>query len=184
VNIAQLPFTAPKATFFSQPITCWPLKYAPISIPPSLLLSQRRLCVLCVSALSFCLRFCSPFVFMVLRIAFPATPAFSSSSALLPGVTPSVIPIAFFARREPPPPLQIHVLQQLAASCSLFALFSAISPFVFKRLQPLFAKHRGWVPLSRRSAVSDTQSLKPSRLLLRHVDTRYILGASLTTRFL
>src|SRR5436309_2556798 len=37
-------------------------------------------------------RFCSPFVFMVLRIAFPAKPFVSHISALPPGCTPTIHP--------------------------------------------------------------------------------------------
>lgn len=32
----------------------------------------------------------------------------------------------------------------LSGGCSLFTLFSAVVPFVFSSLQPLFAKHPGW----------------------------------------
>src|SRR6266436_10304204 len=37
-----------------------------------------------------------------------------------------------------------HVLRNLQPLCRLFALFSALPSFVFKSLQPLFAKHPGW----------------------------------------
>ena len=38
-----------------------------------------------------------------------------------------------------------HVLRNLQPLCLLFALFSALPSFVFKSLQPLFAKHPGGV---------------------------------------
>src|SRR6266478_5180258 len=37
-----------------------------------------------------------------------------------------------------------RVLINLQPLCLLFALFSALPSFVFKSLQPLFAKHPGW----------------------------------------
>ena len=37
-----------------------------------------------------------------------------------------------------------RVLRNLQPLCLLFALFSALPSFVFKSLQPLFAKHPGW----------------------------------------
>src|SRR4029077_7543867 len=47
----------------------------------------------------------------------------------------------------PVPRWQVPCSQQVAASlsslCPLFALFSALVPFVLKSLQPLFAKHPG-----------------------------------------
>jgi hypothetical protein len=36
-----------------------------------------------------------------------------------------------------------HVLSSLPPLCGLLALFSALAPFIFNRLQPLFAKCRG-----------------------------------------
>src|SRR6266481_1027949 len=36
------------------------------------------------------------------------------------------------------------VFRRLLPLFRLFALFSALPPFVFNRLQPLFAKYRGW----------------------------------------
>jgi hypothetical protein len=39
---------------------------------------------------------------------------------------------------------EVTPFEQLAASCSLLALFSALAPFVFKGLQPLFRNTGGW----------------------------------------
>src|SRR5690242_11543748 len=52
---------------------------------------HSRLCVLCASvansAVSFC-EFLPPFIFISLRIAFPASPLFSHLSEIPPGVHP------------------------------------------------------------------------------------------------
>jgi hypothetical protein len=88
--------------------------------------------------------FCSPFVFITLRIAFPITPLYLHpyktpggwaplSGICAPNSVTSVLRFCF----------QLLCCQQIAASCALLALFSALPPFVFNRLQPLFLKHPG-----------------------------------------
>src|SRR5258705_8566654 len=47
-------------------------------------------------------------------------------------------------------PLSLH---QLTASLNLLPLFSRLQLFVFNSLQPLLAKHRGWVPLRQPGAL-------------------------------
>jgi len=70
--------------------------------------------------------FCNPFIFTSLQI-----PRVWGVCAHLSELCVSV------------PLWQIHLFQELAASLRLFALFFESSPFVFNRLQPLFAKHPG-----------------------------------------
>jgi hypothetical protein len=76
---------------------------------------------------------------------------FSAASAYFPSPRrcyPSLIPSGRLSNAPSAsrdfPPCQPSCLHRLAASCPLFALFSALVPFVFNRLQPLFAKHPEW----------------------------------------
>ena len=85
-----------------------------------------------------------PFIFIYLRIPFPANPLDSH-----PCKTPGCHPTHPFHPRaqRPASPLslsQISCFQQLANSCSLFALFSTRLCFVFNTLRTLLPKHRGW----------------------------------------
>src|SRR6266481_2959482 len=69
-------------------------------------------------------------------------------------------PIVSLCRRLPRPGRgsKSHVLRALQPLCRLFALFSALAPFVFKSLQPLLPKRRGGGGL-RFSRHSFTQSV-------------------------
>src|SRR6266403_6019801 len=53
-------------------------------------------------------------------------------------------------------PLPLH---QLTASWNLLPLFSRLQLFVFNSLQPLLAKHRGWVSLRQPGSVALAQCL-------------------------
>src|SRR5882762_8789530 len=84
---------------------------------------------------------------MALQNPFPATHVFSQLSALLPGChlsLPSPLPFATAPANPLAPISQLPPLQWLADSLSLLPLFCAGAPFIFNRLQTLFAKHGGW----------------------------------------
>ena len=114
--------------------------------------------------------FCRSFVFITLQIPLPATPFFSH-----PYKTPGVSPSGVSSKTSPPlclgPVSQTLCSQRLAASLCLFALFSALVPFVFKRLQPLLPKYRGWGVGSTRLRRSDLRCALESRMGLRDVPT-------------
>jgi hypothetical protein len=68
-----------------------------------------------------------------------------------------------------PPHPQVTPFHWFAASLCLFALFFKLPPFVFNRLQPLFAKHPGWgVPSDLPSFIfqtfrrSDLPTIRPT----------------------
>jgi hypothetical protein len=60
------------------------------------------------------------------------------------GVGPVALNPGFLCLRVSVPPWQTPSFYGLGDSFSLLPLFSEIVPFVFKSLQPLFAKCRGW----------------------------------------
>jgi hypothetical protein len=82
-------------------------------------------------------------------------------------LTLAFAPISADSFSHTPAQMQVVSFQWLAASCSLFALFSALLPFVFNSLQPLFAKQGGgvsptptmWMMLDRRSVPIFTAAL-------------------------
>ena len=82
-------------------------------------------------------RFAGPLFSSPYKSLFPQLPSFHI------GVSPSGVS----SKTSPPlclgPVSQTLCSQRLAASLCLFALFSALVPFVFKRLQPLLPKYRG-----------------------------------------
>src|SRR5216684_5160075 len=87
-----------------------------------------------------------------------------SSFHILPVATGGVpnVPI-----RIPPPQClcgKSHVLSSLQPLLPLFALFSALPPFVFNRLQPLFPKHPGGGGYPNTSAPTFASAVK-----MRHV---------------
>ena len=120
---------------------------------------------------------------MVLQNAFPATLVFSQLSALPP---PGVTCRSLLFAAPPANPLaqisQLTSLQRFAASLSLLPLFCRGAPFIFNRLQTLFAKHGEWgAPHS-----GDSAQLGALHLLvafLRDAPARYILRASFTRGF-
>jgi len=66
---------------------------------------------------------CRPFVFMVLRIAFPANPLYSKTSSLPPGVPPKPLfrrTTTSTCRPRPPIPFIINQLRTLVLSCGSF----------------------------------------------------------------
>ena len=92
--------------------------------------------------------FSSPFVFIILQIPFPATPFVSHPSKTPGGVWGCTLPIlnsVALCRRLPRPGrgYKSDVLRTLQPLCPLFALSSVLVPFVFRSLQPLFAKYLG-----------------------------------------
>ena len=114
-----------------------------------------------------------PFIFIYLQIPFPANPLDSH-----PYKTPGCHPTHPFHPRaqRPASPLslsQISCFQQLANSCSLFALFSTRLCFVFNTFRTLLPKHRGWGA----PRFSDTRSPQHRILYIHNV-----LGRRHTTR--
>jgi hypothetical protein len=97
-----------------------------------------------------------PFRIITLRIALPVTPLFSQPSALPGGVSPlwpqRYALGALLCRAFSCNSFAVNGLQPLAP---LFALFSALPPFVFNHFQPLFRKYPGWgVPFQSGTAIS------------------------------
>jgi hypothetical protein len=87
--------------------------------------------------------FCAPFVFMVLRIAFPATP-FYSHLYKLPGG-------CMGALSKPSAPCCQSKLRALnSSSYELFVAAENLNSFVFRKMQTLWAKHPGWGALTGR----------------------------------
>jgi hypothetical protein len=81
-------------------------------------------------------QFCRPFVFMVLRIAFPASPFLSQSSALPPGVG-----VRHSLCSSPLPPLLPRLPVALRGKSRLFILLRTLfrSCALFSRSRPLFS---------------------------------------------
>src|SRR6266849_1084436 len=123
------------------------------SVPVSSLLSPAIPCVFAT------LRFCRSFVFILLRIAFLATPLFLYSSALPGGVL----------QRSQHPDLQAFgtansfAYRHLPPLSPFFALFSALPSFVFNGLQPLLRKHPGWGRVARSHRSSQQDECRPHR---------------------
>jgi hypothetical protein len=102
---------------------------------------------LCDSAFSFAFEFAGPLFSWSYKLLFPQLPCFQDYLRCYPGVTcPSLHSLLFAAPpADPPAPIsQLPPLQWLTDSLSLLPFFCAGAPFIFNRLQTLFAKHRGW----------------------------------------
>jgi len=128
-----------------------------VSNLPRVLFPLRRLCVLCDSALSFAFEFVRPLFSWSYKILFPQLSCFHNYLRCYPGVicrSLHSLPFATAPANPLAPISQLQPLQWLADSLSLLPLFCAGAPFIFNRLQTLFAKHGGWwgVPRSRDSA--------------------------------
>ena len=85
--------------------------------------------------------FCAPFVFMVLRIAFPATPL-DSHLYKLPGgvgVKQGKLPAEF---------VQWTLTSVYSSTYELFVAAKNSNSFVFSQIQTLWAKHPGWGTLA------------------------------------
>jgi hypothetical protein len=79
---------------------------------------------------------------------------FSLITIRIAGGVPLQVPVSFHKSHHCNS--QAASFQQLAASFSLLALFFKLVSFVFRDLQPLLAKHRGWgrgVAFSRHSSL-------------------------------
>src|SRR6266436_580798 len=99
-------------------------------------LSTLFLSALCFHILTNCFSRNS-FILTTIRIAPPGVGVQTSN------LSPNSVP----PRRCLPRPCRggkSIVFRRLLPLSRLFALFSALPPFVFNRLQPLFAKYRGW----------------------------------------
>src|SRR5438477_1093981 len=113
---------------------------------------------------------------MVLQNPFPATLVFSQLSALPPGVTRrsrrSLHSLLFATPANRLAPIsQLPPLQWLADSLSLLPLFCAGAPFIFNRLQTLFAKHGGWGDLIPET-LRDSMRFADFVTFLRHAPAR------------
>jgi hypothetical protein len=89
-----------------------------------------------------------PFVFIFLRIPFPANPFFSHPYKSLAGVG------VFFllgVHESPVTSHKSHVFNRLPPLWSLFPLFFNLPFFIFNSLQPLFPEHPGWGVRASRS---------------------------------
>src|SRR6267154_4939432 len=87
--------------------------------------------------------FCAPFVFMVLRIAFPATPL-DSHLCKLPGgvgVNQEKLSAEF---------VQWTLTSLHSSTYELFVAAKNCNSFVFSQIQTLWAKHPGWGTLASR----------------------------------
>jgi hypothetical protein len=109
--------------------------------------------------------FCSPFVFMVLRIASPATPLYSHLYKL-PGVYG-------FSQSKSSSAYGENKLTTLQASTyELFVVAKTVKPFGFKQLQTLFPKHPGGGTLGARRcsvlALSSGVKIGPQLAKLPH----------------
>src|SRR5713101_8598172 len=83
-----------------------------------------------------------PFVFILLRIPFPATLLFSHPYET-PGCPPPDISVRDFGPLCPPCLCgKSYIISSLPPLLSLFALFKKVNSFAIKQIQPLFAKHR------------------------------------------
>src|SRR6267378_3697447 len=95
--------------------------------------------------------FCAPFVFMVLRIAFPATPLDSHLCKLPGGVgVKQAKPSAEF--------VQWTLTSLHSSTYEFFVAAKNGNSFVFSRIQTLWAKHPGWGTL----ALANVPDLAPS----------------------
>ncbi len=108
------------------------------------------------------LRFCSSFVLTILRIACPATPFFSQSSAF-PRVAGTCSQCAGGAWCKTASPVLSH-------SCSLFGVSKKVNSFAIRQIQPLFPKHPGWgVPSAAPHACPYLVNSCLCRLLVRAI---------------
>jgi len=122
------------------------------------------------------LSFGHPFVFMLLQIPLPASPLFSHPSKSPGGV-------GVQASNLPPNSClcgKSIVFRYLPPLFPLFALFSALPPLVFSRLQPLFPKHPGGGYLDPRTGrLFDAQNVRqPSATWTRRAHPTIIAASS------
>src|SRR6266446_107402 len=91
--------------------------------------------------------FLSALCFHILTNCFSRNPFILTTIPIAPGCGGTSLPISLRTlclRAAACPGLKSIVFRRLLPLSRLFALFSALLPFVFNRLQPLFPKHRGW----------------------------------------
>jgi len=100
--------------------------------------------------------FCAPFVFMVLRIAFPATPL-DSHQYKLPGgvgVKQGKLSAKF---------VQWTLTSVHSSTYELFVAAKNSNSFVFSQIQTLWAKHPGWGTLPTRRC-SESRSFPGAKI--------------------
>src|SRR5712664_3536651 len=118
--------------------------------PPAAPLRRRSLPLLTTHYPLSTLFFVSPLFSYSYELLFPQPLYLDNDPHCPPGVgvqASNLSPNSVPPRRCLPRPCRggkSIVFRHLLPLSRLFALFSALPPFVFNRLQPLFAKYRGW----------------------------------------
>ncbi len=85
----------------------------------------------------------SPLCFHILTNCFPRNPFILITIRIARGCTPTTLPSSVFCFQ---PPASTHEFSRTSGLFALLVLFSAVPPFVFNHLQPLFPKPGVGVP--------------------------------------
>src|SRR5216684_890854 len=87
--------------------------------------------------------FLSALCFHILTNCFPRNPFILITIRIARGCTPTTLPSSVFCFQ---PPASTHEFSRTSGLFALLVLFSAVPPFVFNHLQPLFPKPGVGVP--------------------------------------